>query len=371
MGLFKPAWMTDKTAKTNKAIAAVEKTSDQATLVDAACNAPLAEVRIAAIERIEDQGTLMQIMADELSEEVRKVAFGRIDLSRMANRGQLVELAALAPTQSDREDVFGFLDTEGLWEYFIGIDDRDFRGSKDNRRLAKTSINLIDPDWLYGQLQTPDSRLSDVKKVAVLESIIDRVDDKDRLLEIAKNRGRLVKLEGASEARSWHVARCKALGLATGDAKLYNWAISGSGPNSETLKAVLEYELYKEPELAEIDAEQDESALRAVFQDEGRSIEHRIAAAKRLWNKFGDRGPYEELAAACTETKGHLLFQTDYVFWERQESICIRCLKRGGSYESDDGHTRHFGCLFWRERCIGDIGPVEDFWGDVEWGLFQ
>lgn len=61
MGLFSPAWMTDKKAKTAKAIAAVEKIADPNQLKEIAFNAPLQEVQNAAVDRINDQDVLTAI----------------------------------------------------------------------------------------------------------------------------------------------------------------------------------------------------------------------------------------------------------------------------------------------------------------------
>ena len=61
MGLFSPAWMTDKKAKTAKAIAAVEKIADPNQLKEIAFNAPLQEVQNAAVDRINDQEILTAI----------------------------------------------------------------------------------------------------------------------------------------------------------------------------------------------------------------------------------------------------------------------------------------------------------------------
>ena len=55
MGLFKPAWMTDKSKKADKAIAAVGRMDDPSELAEVVLNAPLKNVAEAALERIHDE----------------------------------------------------------------------------------------------------------------------------------------------------------------------------------------------------------------------------------------------------------------------------------------------------------------------------
>lgn len=61
MGHFKPIWMTENRAKEDKAIAAVNRMADQGQLTEVACAAPLAKVACAAIERIDDEDALCKI----------------------------------------------------------------------------------------------------------------------------------------------------------------------------------------------------------------------------------------------------------------------------------------------------------------------
>ena len=94
MGLFKPAWMTDKPAKRAKAIASVQRTSDQAKLARIAREAPLGEVRAAAASRMSDQDTLLEVATTDWSPIARKEAIRHMDdshLARFAGRNDLFE----------------------------------------------------------------------------------------------------------------------------------------------------------------------------------------------------------------------------------------------------------------------------------------
>ena len=61
MGLFKPAWMTDKGKKADKALAAVGRMDDPSELAEVVLNAPLKNVAEAALERIHDEATLADL----------------------------------------------------------------------------------------------------------------------------------------------------------------------------------------------------------------------------------------------------------------------------------------------------------------------
>lgn len=93
MGLFKPAWMTDKQGKKNKAVDAVQKVTDQAQLAKVARKAPLGEVRAEAVSRMTDQDALYDIATSDWHYVVRKMAVRRMD------EAHLVRFAGKVPTQ--------------------------------------------------------------------------------------------------------------------------------------------------------------------------------------------------------------------------------------------------------------------------------
>ena len=93
MGLFKPAWMTDKQGKKNKAVEAVQKVTDQAQLAKIARKAPLGEVRTEAVSRMTDQDALYDIATSDWHYVVRKMAVRRMD------EAHLVRFAGKVPTQ--------------------------------------------------------------------------------------------------------------------------------------------------------------------------------------------------------------------------------------------------------------------------------
>ena len=64
MGLFKPIWMTGDASKQKKALDAVNKTKDDATLKQIAIKAPLDGVKSAAISGIGDENVLAEIYFD-------------------------------------------------------------------------------------------------------------------------------------------------------------------------------------------------------------------------------------------------------------------------------------------------------------------
>ena len=380
MGLFKPAWMTDKEKKLPKALDAVEQMTSQSELNQVALSAPLAPVAQAAISRITDDELLLEIARNRFNDEVGlaavghvddqdalvrfmivdkptgavgKAVFKRIKLDQVSDRERLTALAHCAPTADARSKVLAMLDYEELMDVYLRADDT---------RLAHEALDKVDnPDWLYEKLlELRNSGWEDEKKVSILEAVIDQVDDKEKLLFVARS----VKIKPSSkskflsstESRSF-IARAKALRKATD----IEWPYDELSKNMSRIhnpESLLKHGLREadDPEFARLELEADEPSLREVFQDEGKPLIHRIAAANRLRSIFCDSGPYQELADASTEMKGHLLFQTEYVFWERQASMCICCYEEGGSYE-DDGRTHHFGCEFWREACTGDPLP--------------
>ena len=73
MGIFKPAWMSEKT---EKALPAVEKLNDPAKLAEAAKKAPLPDVREVAEEK------LIAIAKTDEDLEVRKTAIENIDAGK-------------------------------------------------------------------------------------------------------------------------------------------------------------------------------------------------------------------------------------------------------------------------------------------------
>ena len=93
MGLFKPAWMTDKQGKKGKAVDAVQKVTDQAQLAKIARKAPLGEVRAEAVSRMTDQDALYDIATSDWHYVVRKMAVRRMDETH------LVRFAGKVPTQ--------------------------------------------------------------------------------------------------------------------------------------------------------------------------------------------------------------------------------------------------------------------------------
>lgn len=93
MGLFKPAWMTDKHGKRDKALAAVRKVTDQARLAKIAREAPLGEVRTEAVSRLTDQDALYDIATSDRYYVTRDMAVRRMD------EAHLVLFAGKAPTQ--------------------------------------------------------------------------------------------------------------------------------------------------------------------------------------------------------------------------------------------------------------------------------
>ena len=334
MGLFEPAWMTDNPAKADKAVKSVE--------------------------RIDDQDVLIEIVTSAPQDQVRETAFAKLNLSKVDDPSKLVEIAHRVPSRKSTFEVLDCLDDYWLWRYLVEVRDIDL--------IKGAAERTKDLDGLYLNLRLYGKPLWDTGKVAVLNTIIERTDDPDMLLRIAEDKDHL-KLEANTEqgkksvlnagkiVKKWMIARCKAFGKAAGDKTLYDAVIMPLYKEKNDLtEASLKYEFRRmwDSELARLDEETDESALRAVYEDTHRKIEHRIAAAKRLRTAFGDNGPYEEFAASCTRKNGHLLLQTAYSEWEYQESICIRCYERGGSRE-DDGRTKHHGCLFWRDACAGDV----------------
>lgn len=93
MGLFKPAWMTDKQGKKNKAVVAVQKVTDQAQLAKIAREAPLGEVRAKAVSRMTDQVALYDIATTDGYFVIRQTAIRRMD------EAHLVRFAGKVPTQ--------------------------------------------------------------------------------------------------------------------------------------------------------------------------------------------------------------------------------------------------------------------------------
>lgn len=93
MGLFKPAWMTDKQGKKDKALAAVAKVTDQAQLAKIAHEAPLGEVRAEAVSRMTDQGALYDIATSDWHHVTREAAVRRMD------EDHLVLFAGKVPTR--------------------------------------------------------------------------------------------------------------------------------------------------------------------------------------------------------------------------------------------------------------------------------
>ena len=61
MGLFDPAWKTEDRSKTEKAIAAVQKTKKPDDLLKIALTAPLEAVQLAAVGKIADRELLKEI----------------------------------------------------------------------------------------------------------------------------------------------------------------------------------------------------------------------------------------------------------------------------------------------------------------------
>ena len=382
MGLFKPAWMTDKDKKLPRALAAVEQMTSPSELCQVARSAPLDPVALAAIGRMSDDALLLEIarecwgderrvaaikrvgdhdelvkfmVVDKPTGKVAKAAFKKIKLDRVSDRGRLVALAHYAPTIDGKRKVLAMLTDEELLDVYLRADDS---------QLAREALDGIgDPDWLWGRWrQLRGSLWEDDKKVGILESLVDRIDDRDMLLGLASGKVKCNssfknKLFISTAEHRLFIVRAKALWKATGIKWPYDelGKSNAGGPSDERM---LRHGLREanDPEFARLELEADEPALREAFQDAGKPLIHRVAAAKRLSAVFGDSKPFEKLADACAEQNGHLLFRTEYVEWERQSSMCIRCYETGGSYE-DDGHTRHFGCEFWRGRCAGDPLP--------------
>ena len=150
MGLFKPAWMTDKEKKLPKALAAVEQMTSKSDLNQVALSAPLAPVAQAAISRITDDELLLEIARNRFNDEVGlaavghvddqdalvrfmivdkptgavgKAVFKRIKLDQVSDRERLTALAHCAPTADDRSKVLAMLDYEELMDVYLRADD--------------------------------------------------------------------------------------------------------------------------------------------------------------------------------------------------------------------------------------------------------
>ena len=105
MDLFSPAWMADRISKEDKAIAAVEKISDQNKLFEIASKAPLCKVRVAAVQRINDQKMLMDIAMTRLPEnlEITYAEVGEAAAEKIRDEKLLGEIALSAPCYVTRK----------------------------------------------------------------------------------------------------------------------------------------------------------------------------------------------------------------------------------------------------------------------------
>ena len=74
MGLFEPAWMTDKEKNLPKALAAVEQMTGQGELTQVAIGAPLAVVAEAAVDKVADRDCLVEIAMGAACESARIAA---------------------------------------------------------------------------------------------------------------------------------------------------------------------------------------------------------------------------------------------------------------------------------------------------------
>ena len=93
MGLFKPDWKTYDESKTDKALRAVEKETNQTKLLEIAKNAPLDRVRLVAVRKLVDQAALADVAKNAIDHTLR-----------LAVAEKLVDQAALADVAKNAKD---------------------------------------------------------------------------------------------------------------------------------------------------------------------------------------------------------------------------------------------------------------------------
>ena len=101
MALFKPKWQTDNRAKLDKAVQAVGRVTDQATLADAALHAPLEEVRVAAAKKAEGQDVLERIVEESGEKPVIQAALHNLMMAYAGRLGDLERIACNPCMASD------------------------------------------------------------------------------------------------------------------------------------------------------------------------------------------------------------------------------------------------------------------------------
>ena len=106
MGLFKPAWQSNNK---EKALHAVEKETDQATLAEITKNAPLVGVRIAAIGKITGRSVLVDIAKNNKDYTLREVLNRRIITLRTAEIENLTNESVLADIAMNDNDEYARL----------------------------------------------------------------------------------------------------------------------------------------------------------------------------------------------------------------------------------------------------------------------
>ena len=232
MGLFKPAWMTDKPGKEGKAVASVAQASGQAQLVEIVREAPLQKVKLAALERIEDQETLMRF-ADDLS-----CSGGSIHVY-MAARKRL-------DAEHRKHFVLTASDASQVAEAIVdGIDDEAFL--RDKVVMGARELPCLVDQW-------NGDNAGETAVLRVLAAALESIHDEDFLLDVvmAKVAG---PLDGLYTENGW-------------DSKLREVAVWNIADERRLYEIVCDGPTNGDARIAAVSQMNDEWNLQALVDDE-------------------------------------------------------------------------------------------------------
>lgn len=172
MGLFEPVWMTDKSKKLMKALAAVEGMSDPSELKDVAMRAPLPNVAKAACQRVVDEADLVDIAIGAKSTGASLEAV----YHRIHSQEAFAKVARETSNRDVRSRALDKIEdpTDIVLELIRGGDVRSFYYA--NRVNDKASLREVVFDLFDQEAVARDERLLMGEKELVFEAIAGAVE---------------------------------------------------------------------------------------------------------------------------------------------------------------------------------------------------
>ena len=346
--MMKHYWEKDDPKKTEKLIRKVGKEKDQETLARIVGEAPLTAVKEAALKGVSESKHLVTILNSDVPADIKWKALDRFETKEDIIGVLLAEHLKTRSAEQLAFDKIG--DEQAIYSYLI----------PGHPYYAIKAVEFLSDEHLASLIVRERESVVSKARLAAIE----RISDRDQLIRVAS----------MSIQTTYSGAESRTSG---DDRKIIAAALKKLDDINETVKALKKN---GDPQLAKMvieritDAEQlrkiadkaggyaktiasekleGRKAYEKVLNDDSAGMEAKLRAALGIFKYYKDRGPLEKLQAqAHKRVNGHMLYRTIYREWEQVEYICLSCGKTGGR-EDDSESTRHYGCLFDSEYCLG------------------